>query len=364
MAEVLSWQNNPDPLAVVRRAVQALGAGGVVAFPTETSYVLAARGSDAAAVERLRGQDEKAPVSFSVAVSGMAQAIELLPGMSPLARRLARRCWPGPVTLLCPAGSEGDAPQLPPPLRAQGELALCCPAHGAILHALRELNTPLVIMSLAATEAPALGDEVALVIDDGPCRYDQPPTVVRVGAGWELVHEGVIPRPQLEIQAACVVLFICTGNTCRSPLAEALCKKKLADRLGCTPDELPQRGFVVLSAGISACDGDEAATAAVAVAREYGADLSQHFSQALDPSLASQADALVCMTQWHLEAVRNYFHDLGCQPRLLSPEGTDLADPIGQEEAVYRGCGEQIWKDLDVLVEELLEKEPRQTPDS
>ena len=45
------------------------------------------------------------------------------------------------------------------------------------------------------------------------------------------------------------VLFVCTGNTCRSPLAEALCKRMLADRLGCEPGELEARGFVVRSGG-------------------------------------------------------------------------------------------------------------------
>ena len=48
------------------------------------------------------------------------------------------------------------------------------------------------------------------------------------------------------------VLIVCTGNTCRSPLAEALCKKLLAEQHGCRPEELPQRGIVVLSAGLAA----------------------------------------------------------------------------------------------------------------
>ena len=69
---------------------------------------------------------------------------------------------------------------------------------------------------------------------------------------------------------------MCTGNTCRSPLAEALAKKVLADRLGCTADELPGRGFWVLSAGVSAYGGGPASEESVTVAAEFGADLSGH----------------------------------------------------------------------------------------
>ena len=54
------------------------------------------------------------------------------------------------------------------------------------------------------------------------------------------------------IFAAMKILMVCLGNICRSPLAEGLCKKLLAERLGCSLEELPQRGFVVLSAGLSA----------------------------------------------------------------------------------------------------------------
>src|SRR5436305_11463842 len=114
----------------------------------------------------------------------------------------------------------------------------------------------------------------------------------------------------------CRILFVCTGNTCRSPLAEALCKKRLAEQLGCRVEELAERGYVVASAGVSAYPGDEAAAAAVEIAAEFGACLDAHQSRPLDPELAASADHLLCMTRGHLELVRHLFPDLKCTPRL------------------------------------------------
>jgi protein-tyrosine phosphatase len=361
MAEVLPWQNSPDARATLARLVAALDQGELVAFPTETTYLLAASARAAAAVERLLSYRCPSPEPpLALAVLGPTQAFDLLPGLAPVARRLARRCWPGPVTLVC--GGLADSAVVPDVVKqkvlVEGALALRSPAHSAILHALHDLGAPLVVTSSAAVTADelpaAVGQDAALIIDGGRCRFGQGPTVVRIdGDRWEVLHEGLVTREQMQLQAACVIVLVCTGNTCRSPLAEALCKRRLAERLGCPVEELPQRGFVVLSAGVAAYDGDAAAAPAVEVARSYGADLGGHLSQPLDHRLAAQADHLVCMTQGHLESLRSLFPNLGCEPRLLSLSGADLPDPIGQDESVYRTCAEQIWQDLEAFVRDL-----------
>src|SRR5206468_705435 len=162
------------------------------------------------------------------------------------------------------------------------------------------------------------GDQLALVIDDGPSRLGQASTVVILeGEKWRVAREGVLSGGDLQILSACWIVFVCTGNTCRSPLAEALCKEMLAERLGCAVAELPERGFVVCSAGLAAFRGDPAASEAMEAARELGADLQNHVSQPVTSHLVFQADYLVTMTQAHLQNLLSRFPFEGLAARVL-----------------------------------------------
>lgn len=361
MMQVLSWRNSPDPRAALAEAVNALRAAQTVVFPTETGYVLAAGANQPQAVEALLPFAES-PMTLAVASVGHAEHVCV--DLSRMARRLARRFWPGPVTLLVSTtlknGETGISADVRKLARWDGDIPLRSPAHSAILHAVYESGTPLAIAPLGSATAvedlvERLGDTSTLMIDDGPAQFDRQPTVVRVaGDSWRIVSSGVVGDSQVQAQAACLIVFVCTGNTCRSPLAAALCRRKLAEHLGCEEQELPQRGYLVMSAGIAAADGEPASTVAVDIARGFQSDLSLHSSQFLRRELALQADHLVCMTESHRILLSAQYQYLGCEPTLLSVEGKDVPDPIGQDESVYRACAEQIWNDLGVLVPTLV----------
>jgi protein-tyrosine phosphatase len=356
MSEVLDWQRVAEPHAVIHYAVQSLRQGRTIAFPSESGYAVTASALVSEAVGRLPipGDGE----ALTLALRSSAEARDWAPALSPLGQRLTRRLWPGSVTLIVGGDiHRGLARRLPNEVRArmcrQDKLRLAVPEHEALREVLRQLPGPLL---MTAANAETRAD--VIIADDPPS--PQPATVVSVnGDSWEIVQPGAVSAEQIRQQTACLVLFVCTGNTCRSPLAEALCKKQLADRLGCTIEDLPARGYYVMSAGVAATRGGPAASEAEQVARGYGADLSAHRSQPLTPELAARADYLIGMTRGHLAAVTDYFGHLGVSPRLLDPAG-DIDDPIGCTQPVYDECGQQIWRQLEALVAEILPAEAKQ----
>ncbi|MEI6255741.1 MAG: Sua5/YciO/YrdC/YwlC family protein, partial [Planctomycetota bacterium] len=279
---VIDLRRTDDARDVVHRAVQALSEGRLIAFPTETDYVVAASARHAAAVEGLVSLAPERPGEprLSLALKSIDEALDWAPRLNPLGQRLARRCWPGPVTILV-ADDHPDSlvQRLPAGVRraiiGDGRLRLRVPGHPMLADCMRMLAGPVVLAEtvsetgvspVTAAEvieqcAKATGSRLSLVIDDGRARYTQPASTIEVDdSGFRIVHPGIVSEDSLRRLSSLMVLFICTGNTCRSPMAETLFRELVAARLVCKPDEIEGRGVVVASAGVAAWGGGKAST--------------------------------------------------------------------------------------------------------
>jgi protein-tyrosine phosphatase len=357
----------------IRQGVDVLRSGGLVAFPTETVYGLGARVGLPDALARLRQakqrQDDK---PFTIHIGRRAEVEKFVPDLEGVGRRLVQNGWPGPLTIIfcdvdpdsAPIAAEAE-PSAVAAMYHQGTVGLRCPDDRIAADLLAGVGAPVVAASanLPGRRPPRSADEVLaefdgqidLLLDGGPARYAKSSTVVRVsGQNYEIVREGVYDARALRRLAMVHVLLVCTGNTCRSPMAAALLTKLLAESSGVKPAKLSDRGFKVTSAGTGAIIGAPAAPQAVEVMQRYGMDLRDHRAQALTADLIQRADCILTMTASHRNVVLGMLPSASQRCRLLAADhGID--DPIGQAVEVYAACAAEMEAALRDRIAEGLE---------
>lgn len=335
------------------RVVDALGAGELVGLPTETVYGVAARADSVGAMQRLREFKNVGPdFPFTLHLPDAEAAIEQLDSPPASLRRVIRKALPGPITLRLPVNGR--------------IVALRCPSHPLARRVLREAGGPVVAASVAGVNqrpaldaeaaAAMLGESAAWVLDGGRCRFGKPSTLIEYRPAdavhpsstpnalpWTVKRVGVIDERMVRNMQTFNLLLVCTGNTCRSPMAEVLAQDVLAGQ----PD------VKIGSAGVFAGAGQPASMEAVEAMQALGLDLSGHRSRPLTADLVNAADQIYTMTESHRQAVLAQAPHAADKVQRLDPEA-DISDPIGASLSVYQATADQIRRALESRLKEQL----------
>jgi protein-tyrosine-phosphatase len=138
-----------------------------------------------------------------------------------------------------------------------------------------------------------------------------------------------------------VFLFVCSGNTCRSAMAEAIGNAEVASRLK-LPFEAPGTSYVeMLSAGISAKPGAPMTAEAQTALRHLGVPVPEHATRRLTAEMVNQAEVVYCMTEEHRRAVIQMFPSAALKTKCIDPNG-DIDDPIGAGLEKFLSCAKRL----------------------
>ncbi len=374
--KILKLDGGNNDTGKIAEAARCVSEGGVVAFPTETVYGLAAITAPEPLARLDSVKDRDSEKRYTLHIATPADLNRYIPAVNPRCRRLISRGWPGPITLVFSLSDTQLANQhriLGDPwfscLYRDDTLGVRCPANSVAAQFLTAIPHPVVAPSANASGLPpaTTADQVRQSLDGlldcildadhlpgGRCRYGKSSTVVRVNQdGLEILREGVCSRADIEDLSLTRILFVCTGNTCRSPLAEILAKKWLAKYFRCDLDSVERFGYKVSSVGAMAFPGCPASLEAVEIARENDLDLSNHCSRTVDVELIRSSDWIFALGRSHRDRIVGLCPAAADRCRLLDESG-DIPDPIGADLNTYRRIADRIRRAVEIRLKEIV----------
>lgn len=344
----ISHATADEPTGDQHAAVTALQSGRALCLPTETVPGLAVLPEAVETLREIKGtpRNQAFAVAYADAQTAMAAFDDVTKGME----RLASRWLPGPLTLVG--------------LTAGAWTGVRVPDHALIKAICEHLGGPLVLTSANrhGSPTPATAYEAATALDDprvhlldGESGEGRPSTVVRAAAGrLQILREGAIPSEEVRRVHGRRLLFVCTGNTCRSPMAAAAARRLLSEALGIKPGRLKSLGYVATSAGMEGEGNAPMSKEALGALAAAGVATGRHRSRLVTGEMLASVDQVWCLTQAHRDRVLDLAGDSAdrLQVSLLCPDNTDVPDPFGGTAEMYRTC-------LDRLTAALQEQLPR-----
>jgi L-threonylcarbamoyladenylate synthase len=364
---IITSQETPSKMEI-SRATKSLRSGGIIIYPTDTLYGFGVMINNKKAIKKLydlKKRDRKKP--FSIIINNIKQAEHICGGLTSREEEFFRILLPGKITVLLKAKRK---------LNISGfenleKVGFRIPESNLCHILVEKAGSPLTSSSVNISYEPNIDDtseiaekfaeDVDLFLDSGPVFSLKGSSVVDLTTSPPiLVREGDILKEEIEqnlnieilssIKRRFVITFICSGNICRSPMAEGILKKLLEK-------SKISRQVEINSAGTLNLMPNRASSEAIKICHNHKVDINKHRSTPIDRLILDEANIIICMAVYHYNILlRNHpeysdkiyvLKSMNREENLIDPS---IADPIGMSEEFY----EQIYVEIETELKRIL----------